>query len=138
MNNKQKVACPECGGETTKLAAKVTMEPGNLQCNEYACPKCGIKFIPALESFTPMNKWQHKIRVNGNNEGESWKKSKTIIIKEECVGGCCSSEPLLEEIGILFTQITGHKPDSSQYADFVNGVRNSKFLTQFFNKEDNK
>jgi hypothetical protein len=137
MNNKNQVFCPECGGESTKLSTQVKMSPGDIQCNEYSCDKCRIRFIPALENFNIMNKWQQKIRVNGNNDGESWKKNnKAIIIKEECVGGCCSTEPLLEEIAILFTQVTGHKPDSTQYAEFVNGVRNSKFLTQFSNKSD--
>lgn len=88
--------CPECGCEDVKVqeSKEVIATNGNKKLMEYICKKCGIRYIPAIESLfydeqksSPLiESWGNRVRQDeGNNEGRSWKKadSITIIIRDK-------------------------------------------------------
>lgn len=67
------VACPNCGGENTERVTQTEdTELGAKEDVAYVCGDCGEKFLPAmLESI--IRKWSKKVRLDGNNEGRSWR-----------------------------------------------------------------
>lgn len=133
------VICPICGSDNTKLIndTKYVKNEGK-ELHEYKCESCKKNFIPAMESRNPyqlkVDGWAKQVRINGNNEGNSWRSEKDYIeiIREEVAYGDTDAGgyKLMKEICSIYVQVTGHQPDSAEYAKFVNGCRNSKYLTE--------
>jgi transposase-like protein len=68
------VACPHCGSEKTENVTeeKNVDELGTPDFTKYVCNDCGENFIPAMESER-RKLWSKKVRINGYNEGKSWR-----------------------------------------------------------------
>jgi transposase-like protein len=119
VKHEDSVICPNCGSpDTQKMKEDISMAAG-MSRPRYFCSGCKKDFYPAFESNSKnIKSWSKHVRMTENNNmGQSWKDNDADVINE---------------IVLVLTQTTGIKSDSSEYAKFVNGLRDSKFLTNFF------
>jgi hypothetical protein len=126
--------CPECGSDKTEKIDQTLKDSASKEIyNKYKCNNCECEFFPAMESVdTNISKWAFKNNIV-NNTGESiFAKNNRYFIIENTTP--LPQVDLMGEICSIFVAVTGHQSDSKEYADFVNGIRSSKYLSTFMDK----
>lgn len=74
-DNEKVIECPECCSVAELIVTEdeYVEQPGNRVVNEYQCPSCKLKFIPAIDdtnngSSTLAEDWSRKVDQSGWQE----------------------------------------------------------------------